>query len=268
MPQYAPSSVASNGGLISISALNGLFIDGTLRGRPGDYGDAAGSVATGGSLVIQAVGQPVKNRNSDLPFVDYENGGMIISQDTPSPLVRAVGATVTPSPAFLPGAGFVSAQALEAGAFDSVALQADQFIQFVGSVTLAGISNLELSAPVYSATANYSPAGNYSATDHPTVTLLAAHIWLDGSGASSASGANGVVINKSVLNVRATTLDLDGFSSGRAEGEDTNAFDIVELPALPSFGKINFSADGDLRFVGAPGDEPDFRRFCSGFQFK
>ena len=252
VPQYAPSSVASNGGSISISALSGIFIDGTLRGRPGDYGDAAGSVATGGSLVIQSIGQPVKNMNPNPPFVDYENGGLIISQDTPSPLATAVGATMTPSPAFLPGAGFVSAQTLEAGGFDSVGLQSDQFIQFVGSVTLAGISNLELSAPVYSATASYSPTGNYSPADNPTVTLSASHIWLDGAGTSSASGTNGVVINKSVFNVQATTLDLDGFSSGRAQGEDTNASQLVILPGLPTFGKINFSADGDLRFVGAP----------------
>src|SRR5262249_42007228 len=50
----------------------------------------------------------------------------------------------------------------------------------------------------------------------------------------------------------ATTLDLDGFGSGRVQGEDTNASQIVTLPGLPTFGKINFSADGDLRFVGAP----------------
>src|SRR5262249_19936203 len=55
-PQFAPSLVASNAGSISLSAIDGLFLGSKLLGRPGDFGNPAGPVATGGSLVVQAIG--------------------------------------------------------------------------------------------------------------------------------------------------------------------------------------------------------------------
>ena len=233
VPQYAPDIVASNGGSISISAVAGLSIDGTLLGRPGDYGNPLGSVATGGSLAIQIIGAPTVIPNGP-PFVSYDNGGLIISQQgEPLPFLSP-SAKFTPNPAVIPGSGFVSVQTLEGGAFDNVNLQA-QFIQFIGNVTLSGLDNLELHAPMFTATSTYSSSGSYHSTENPTVTLSAAHILIDGQGGSNLSPESNVVTNHAVLSVDATTLDLDGFSSGG--------------PNLPEIGSINFNAEGDLRFV-------------------
>ena len=252
--QYAPSLVASNGGSILISALDGLFIDGTLRGRPGDYGDPDGSVAVGGSLTIQIIGQPVTNGIGASPFVTYDNGGLIISQNNLFVPATSSATSFSPNKAIHPGAGFISVQTLENGGFDTVDLQASQFIQFIGNVTLSGLDNLELHAPTFSATSTYSATGNYLSNDNPTVTISASHIFLDGFGAANLSPADDIVTNKSVLNVNAGTLDLDGFSSGMALTPlyitpSLIVYDYLE--PLPSIGEINFSASGDLRFVGA-----------------
>ena len=89
-PQFAPSLVSSNGGSISLSALTGLFLDGALLGRPGDYANPAGSVAKGGSLTIYAIGNP-----TNAAAVPFANGGLIISQDGLSPVAAATG-TIAP----------------------------------------------------------------------------------------------------------------------------------------------------------------------------
>ena len=263
LARYTSSSVASNGGSINLAALSGLFLDGTLSAHAGDYTDPAGSVALGGSLVIQIFGQPLA-LPPQIPVVQYANGGLIVSQNTPSPVAAASGAAV-PSDESAPGSGFVTAQTLARGGFDAVSLNAGQFIQFVGGasgmLTISGMNNLEIHAPDFTATTSYSPAGNYSAVDSPIVTLQAYHIWLDGAGSStdatsSFSSVTGEALaNHAVLNVHATTLDINGFGSGQVKqlflaGDGRTP--LATVPALPSLGKVNFIADGDLRFVASP----------------
>ncbi|MBV8280243.1 MAG: hypothetical protein JO170_33965, partial [Verrucomicrobia bacterium] len=260
LSQYAPSVVASNGGTINLSALTGLFLDGTLTGRAGDYADPAGSVARGGSLVIQAFGAPELVRTFNT--VIYANGGLIISQEMPSPVAAAPGTVVT-TRASIPGAGFVNAQTLAAGGFDTVSLKAGQFIQFIGGasgrVTISGMNNLEVHAPDFTATTSYSPASDYPATDNPVVTLQASHIWLDGAGGSTDFGAASpdvgqALANQAVLNVHATTLDINGFGSGQLQQTilNDNGDAVGTVSTLPSLGKVNFIADRDLRFVASP----------------
>ena len=267
LARYAPSPVASNGGSINITALAGLFLDGTLSAHAGDYADPAGSVSLGGSLVIQILGLPVKTLGPNPPEVAYANGALIVSQDTPSPVAAASGPSVT-STGSAPGSGFVTAETLARGGFDSVSLNAGQFIQFIGGasgmLTVSGMNNLQIHAPDFTATTNYSPAGNYSAADSPIVTLLASHIWLDGAGSStdatSSTGASSMVgeplANHAILNVHATTLDINGFGSGEVQQSFVapNALRTVlaTAPSLPSFGQVNFIADRDLRFVESP----------------
>jgi len=406
-PQYAPSLVSSNGGSISISALTGLFLDGLLLGRPGDYDNPAGLVARGGSLTIDVIGNP-----TNIPSVLFANGGLIISQDSLSPIATATGTiaprataptsvtvllpvqqSTVPLPGYtaygagglpfdtthvgsvgspnnpggytlygagglpfdanhpqppgytayyykdyatlyyqnvaqvvtnqaelgdifignptyvityitpsqggqyvtptqqpgsspttevqlvggnnvveVPGTGFVSAHSLEAGAFDSVSLKTGSFVEFRGSaaegntVNLGGINNLEIHAP------------NVSATNGTTVNLSAQHLWLDGSGKSTAVsnlstvspggvGHPAAPVNNAVLNVYAGTLDLNGFGSGQLRsGASTlqvtvggnltspeySIDDTLLSLAQPGFGKVNFVAGGDLRFVAAP----------------
>ena len=98
LPEYTSSLIASNGGTISISAVDSLFLDGTLRGEPGDYADPSGAVTQGGSLLIRTFGVPVPTNSS--PAIVYANGALIITQDTPSPLAALSGTTVPPG---LPG---------------------------------------------------------------------------------------------------------------------------------------------------------------------
>ena len=226
LPEYTSSLIASNGGTISISAVDSLFLDGTLRGEPGDYADQSGAVTHGGPSLIRTFGVPVPTNSA--PAIVYANGALIITQDTPLPLAEASGTTVPPG-SRVPGAGFVTAETLDSGGFDSVSLKAGQFILFAGGATgrvsIGGMNNLELHAANFSAVTNYSATGNYAATDSPTVTLSASHIWLDGAGgstdATSSTGASSMVgepiVNNAVLNVHATTLDMDGFGSGEVQ---------------------------------------------------
>jgi filamentous hemagglutinin family protein len=251
--QFAPSLVASNGGSISISGLDGLFLNGALLGRAGDAGNPAGSVAVGGSLVIQAIGQPVQSfTDSSDAANEYVNGILVVSEDallaSRASSVPAVSGTST-----LPGAGFISAATIEKGGFQSVALQAGRSIQFIGDVALTGLSNLELHTPFFSAAATYSPSGRYSTGDQSSVTVSASHIWIDGAGDASLSRSTELLTNKTIFNVHATTLDISGFSSGAAEQDiiDRNLTPSIILPQLPSFGSVNVIADRDLRFVPA-----------------
>jgi filamentous hemagglutinin family protein len=249
--QFGPSLVASNGGSISISALDGLFLNGALLGRAGDAGNPAGSVAAGGSLVIQAIGQPVQSLTDSFSAAnEYVNGILVVSEDallaSRANSVPAVSGTST-----LPGAGFISAATIEKGGFQNVALQAGRSFQFIGDVALTGLNNLELHAPFFSAAGTYSPPGKYSTGDQSSVTVSASHIWIDGAGDFSLSGSTQLLTNKTAFNVHATTLDINGFSSGAAEQDiiDPNFNPSIVLPQLPSFGSVNIVADRDLRFV-------------------
>jgi hypothetical protein len=209
-----------------------------------------------------------------LTYITPAEGGKIFNPSTslilPATEVQLAGGSNVVE---VPGTGFVSAHSLEAGAFDSVSLKTGSFLEFSGNaaghdtVNLKGINNLEIHAP------------NISATNGTTVNLSAQHLWLDGSGNSTAfsnlsSVSPGAVghpaapVNNTVLNVYAGTLDLNGFGSGQLRtgasaattpvtitGAGFALYSIDDtLASLPfsGLGRVNFVAGGDMRFVAAP----------------
>src|ERR1700732_3172180 len=123
------------------------------------------------------------------------------------------------------------------------------------------MDNRYFDLPDFTATTSYSAAGNYSAADSPIVTLQAYHIWLDGAGSSTdamspfSSGTGEPLANHAVLNVHATTLDINGLGSGQVKQlflAAAGRTPLATAPALPSLGRVNLIADRDLRFVASP----------------
>jgi len=208
-----------------------------------------------------------------LTYITPTEGGKIFTPSTslmlPATEVQLAGGS---NVAEIPGTGFVSAHSLEAGAFDTVSLKTGSFLEFSGNqtgsntVNLEGINNLEIHSP------------NISATNGTIVNLSAQHVWLDGTGNSTAVsnlstvspggvGHPAAPVNDAVLNVHAGTLDLNGFGSGQLR-TGTNAStpvtvgttggfalysidDTLATLAFSGLGRVNFVADRDIRFVAA-----------------
>ncbi|SEK76345.1 filamentous hemagglutinin family N-terminal domain-containing protein [Pseudomonas sp. NFIX51] len=124
------TTVASNGGSISLSSLNGLYLDGDLRAAAGGQG------AAGGSLTV-ALETAAYNRDlldSDTPLAPRE---LLISQRRWSLDETAPGTLAY-------GQGNLSVEQVDAGGFGNLALLSNGQISFDGDVDLALGQGLQL----------------------------------------------------------------------------------------------------------------------------
>lgn len=217
---YEAVNVGSHGGSIAVTAAEGVFLDGDMRGQGGNaVGTAGGTLSVRLDDTIRTV--PVEE-GIVLNFPKVP-GVLNLSQqkfDFFSPEFKQAGDAL---PVALQRQGYVSAQQIAKGGFGTLNLQSDSEIRFLGDVNVNLQNALQLDAPVLG-WQRLSPA------DSGRVVLNATYASVGSSLTRTAAGTptNG----DGELVVRANLLELYG-------GAYTTGFK-----------QVNFIANNDLRLRG------------------
>lgn len=217
---YSRTQVGSAGGSISLFAAEGMQFDGTLSAPAG-----AGSTASGGSLSITLDGSFGGARTPDYYPASVSAPRDLIVLSAPSPIVVAEG---SPVPSLLNGKGEISASAITAGGFDSVALTARNLsssavgsVSFQPGVSLSPAARLVVDAPQIR-------AGGTGGV----VTLHSDYVALGSTDTFNQAVNTTPTAGTSQLAVSGRLVDLVG------------AFDLA------GFNSPSITSTGDLRVVG------------------
>ncbi|MGY1447575.1 filamentous hemagglutinin family protein [Pseudomonas chlororaphis] len=206
-----PMTLASNGGSISLSSINGLYLDGDLRAAAGGQGAAGGSLA-----VALETGSYDRNwLDSDMPLVPRE---LLLSQRR-----QALDGTTSGPLAY--GQGHLSVEQVNAGSFGSLVLLSNGQISFDGDVDLALGQSLQL----YSASLGLAQG----AAADTRVRLSAPYVRLAG------------VAQLGVLSNSVTVPVVRGGSSTQA----TQAQLAVVSQLLDIRDEVNLGAHGDITLL-------------------
>jgi len=133
------TTVASNGGNISLTAAEGILLDGTLQGRAG------GSSATGGNLWVE-LDKSLRQEPSLAPFPAGDRIIEIKTQDgLNSPAGWSPGKDI---PLALNGLAQIPAETIANSGFGSLTVKSNDQIRFQGSPSLDLENSIILDAPV------------------------------------------------------------------------------------------------------------------------
>ncbi|GJG96816.1 filamentous haemagglutinin family protein [Cupriavidus pauculus] len=260
-------ALPGNGGVIALSSMRGLFVDGALRAGSAGPGAAGGTLALAletpayigvANNTLQGVGVEDAVRVPREMILAQVQGASLLSDDLAPGANRANGETL----AF--GYARVGVDRIQAGGFGNLALLANGLISFEGDVDLKMDQSLRLVA---------SSIGLAAQADRATqVTLAAPYVQLAGSTrravdnsimpnpvvgsrnlVNSGGGALGVplVADDAGLTVDAGFLDIAGQMLMGTRG------DIVMNSGTPlkvvrdAFGSVNLRSAADIRLSGA-----------------
>jgi filamentous hemagglutinin family protein len=272
--------VASNGGTISLSSNDGIFIDGTLTAAAGGVG------AAGGTLNI-TLETPVYQGPQAAPFsvipdslrVAHE---VVIDQLTQPSLLPAglAAGDATPfenDPALI-GTARVSAEQITSGGFSNVSIFARDLLLFDGSVTLSANQSISLVSAEMADTstlAHVTVAAPYLFLGNAGAPTLQTQLSVD---ASLTSGQQSVAqgapfslkfapclahaagaCSDGVLSFQADLIDVEGAVGFGVESTITLNTPAAGGPAPttmldePGFNDVNFTSSGDIRFLSTIG---------------
>lgn len=220
-----PTPVASDGGLISVTSNNGLYLDGALRAKAGGTG------AAGGTLNIALEGPQYYDRAVARVF-----GRRILTVGAtqgPSDLADDIAPNQADTLAY--GHGRIGAATIVAGGFGNLTLLSQGTIAFEGDVNL----NLGQSLTLYSQGLALSDA----AAADSTVKLSAPHVLL--AGAVRSQVRDFMVTAPGALS---PTRPSDATLTVTADLIDVRD-NVLFLGA--SFDKVTLDSRGDLRFMAA-----------------
>lgn len=239
-----PTTVATDGGKISLSAYNGLFVDGDLQAAAGGAG------AAGGRLDI-ALETPIYNPNLASNDVRLPRE-LMIGQEQGESLLPADLEPGKADQQLVYGRARLSADALMAGGFDHLGLLSNGLISFDGDVDLHLNQSLSLYAGAVSL-ANDSK-------DTARINLSAPYLRLLGTGRYYDS--NGV-IRPRVMNAPTPDLSAAQFSATSSLLDIGNSLSFGTLgsivqrnaPALQvgrrGFAQVSLASSGDMRFLAS-----------------
>jgi filamentous hemagglutinin family protein len=236
------STVASNGGSITLNSDVGIYVDGTLRALPGGAG------AAGGMLSV-TMASPIYFPTSTTTNALLLPRMITISQAAaPSALPADLQAGQADAGMTVGQAQF-SADALNAGGFDNLVLTASDVILFNGDVDLHTGQSITLSQGAIS---DSSTAGHVTISA-PVVTFGGRTGVVPGDSNLFPLLSGGGVLQPSTgtLTVQANLIGIkDGVGIGIAGtdiqiGGSTIAYDFA------GFGDVNFVSQGDIRFLGS-----------------
>jgi filamentous hemagglutinin len=232
------AQVASAGGVVRLTAADGAELGGTFEARAGTPGPGLPQPA-GGTFELTLDSTQRSDASvagggiSTFPDADILGAtSQIIVSATQPPIVIG---PATPVPAALAENAYVSANALAAAGFDSIALKAVSLaisspppsrIDFVGNVTLSAAQSISLDAGVYSV----SP-GSTAQVTAPYVEFGNSDVIFQNVNAARAMNAAGASPG-GTLDVRGGFIELYGTS------------------ALQGISMASFTSSGDLRARG------------------
>ncbi|EHP41946.1 filamentous hemagglutinin outer membrane protein [Cupriavidus basilensis OR16] len=254
LPGLGATQVASDGGVIALSSLRGLFLDGSLRAAAGGPGAAGGTLAL--NLETPAYG-PVDNYTQKSPSVEDAVRAareLVVAQTQGSTALAAGLRPGDRDAALLYGTGRIGVDRIGAGGFDNVALLANGVISFDGNVNLAVGQSLRLTTSAVALAAN-AAAGTQ-------VNLAAPYVRLAGTTRVTPDFyymPNPVVTPAGValvsqgarLQVEADLLDLVGAMQIGVRGLIKRNADTSLAVERAAFDEMTLRSRGDLRMYGA-----------------
>lgn len=231
--------VASAGGVIAVTAAEGMMLGGTFSAAPG-----AGAARTpaGGSLAIalNGIGRQDPGTPDGLNSAFPTGPRTIDIEQTPTPIVVSPGSAVPPAAS---GEALVFADALNAAGFDTISLQAKSL-----PITTAGAQSLVPGEILFGQNATLHTgeeieldAASVGVRPGATATLLAPYVLMgnsdDGTGAPPPAATDGTgTLNVGTRQSNAEYIDLFGNQS------------------LQGVGQANFYSSGDIRLRGVVQD--------------
>ncbi|WP_210639094.1 filamentous hemagglutinin family protein [Pseudomonas sp. Tri1] len=251
IPGQGRTSVASNGGSISLASANGLYLDGSFSARSGGAG------AAGGSLSV-ALETPYYLKSTVSDRVLKVRELVLARAAQASPLSDTA---ETSADSLIYGHGRLGADQVQAGGFDSLSLLSNGLMSVDGDLSMSLGQSLSLYSRSFGLSAT-APANTRVELNAPHVLMALAtglattrpsfdpytRPVVDGGGVS-------LLANKAVFSVNADLLDVQGsvmFSSkGTVRQADGNT---VELERA-GFDRVQLRSRGDLRFLAGVSSE-------------
>ncbi|CAI8790534.1 filamentous haemagglutinin family protein [Pseudomonas sp. IT-P395] len=241
-----PTAVATDGGRISLSSYNGLFIDGDLRAAAGGVG------AAGGRLEI-ALETPSYLRSDASNEVRVPRE-IIISQQTADALLPADVQPGEAAPALQYGRARLSADQLMAGGFDNLSVLSNGLLSFDGDVNL----HMQQSLSLYAGAISLAEG----AQDNARIDLSAPYLRLSGTGKYFEAPGN---LRPRVMNTPTTRVSTGQFNASADQLDLSNSLsfgtagNIVQLTGADlqvtrrGFDQVSLHSRGDLRFLAPTG---------------
>ncbi|WP_085683942.1 MULTISPECIES: filamentous hemagglutinin family protein [unclassified Pseudomonas] len=239
-----PTTVATDGGRISLSSYNGLFIDGDLRA-------AAGGAGAGGGRLDIALETPLYRLNTASNEVRRPRE-IIIGQGAGKTTLAAGLEPGEAAPMLTYGSARLSADALMAGGFDHLGLLSNGLVSFDGDVNL----HLNQSLSLYAGAISLAEGSSGNAQ----INLSAPYLRLLGPGAyydSSAFIRPRVMhaptpdISAAQFTASANLLDIGNSLSFGTKGNILQLNAPVLEVGRRSFADVTLASQGDLRFIGS-----------------
>lgn len=242
---FAPANVGSNGGAITVTAAEGIFLNGHMQAQAGN---ASGSA--GGSLTVKLDNtirvEPVEEGLA----VNFPTGPGIlnVSQQKTAFFDTQFNQAGTAMPVSLQRKGFLSSQQVVEGGFGSLNLQSDNEIRFLGDVKLNLQKSVQLDAPKLG-------WQRVTSADTGSVVLNAAQASLGSNltrtAIGSATGGDGqLVVNADLIELYGGTytagfkqVDLNAGSDIRLRGIRNLFTQRDFLGEFSTFSKLNLNAD-------------------------
>ncbi len=250
---------ASNGGAITLSSYDGIYIDGTLTAKAGGAG------GIGGTLAVNFIGPDyITFPNPPFSQAVNLNPGTLVPNNLRQPRTITVGQGAPSmdlltglqpgqsSPDLKVGYAFISADAISKGGFDNLSLYASNSILFQDNVTLGTGESVKIFAISVADTKAHgqvfirapyvffgSPANNLFQIVEANTVLLT-----NTTGSVPAHGTG-------VLTVDANLIDLETAGFGDLESVPVTAGSKAETINYAAFADVNFVSQGDIRFVGS-----------------
>ncbi|KAE9646592.1 filamentous haemagglutinin family protein [Pseudomonas sp. PB106] len=246
-----PTRVATDGGRISLSSYNGLFMEGSLRAAAGGVGAAGGrlELALEVPLYLDSAGNAVRAPRE-----------IIIGQ---GPGDAGLSASLRPGDAadsLRYGQTRLSADTLMAGGFDNLSLLSNGLLSFDGDVNLHMNQSLNLYAGALSLAEKSSDAAR--------VDLRAPYLRLSGVGTyfeAPTMTRPRVILNptsrlsQATFNASANLLDVGNGLSFGTQGAILQQQGPAAAYSRRAFGLVSLDSSGDLRFL-APNDRAEKTR--------
>ncbi|MHC8339674.1 filamentous haemagglutinin family protein [Pseudomonas sp. HLT2-19-2] len=239
-----PTHVVTDGGRITLSSYNGLFIDGNLHAAAGGAG------AAGGRLEIAL----------DTPLYHETRGGsdvrvareMIIGQRPNDSLLPADLQPGETDQLLRYGQTRLSADTLMAGGFDNLSLLSNGLLSFAGDVDLRMNQSLSL----YAGSLSLDETSKNTAS----INLAAPYLRLSGMGDYNAqTGIRPTVLNTPTtrlsaaqFNVSANLLDLNNRLSFGTQGAVKQLNGASTAISRRGFNLVTLDSSGHMRFLAKP----------------
>ena len=270
MPDLGRTPIASHGGVIALSASNGLFVDGTLHAAAGGSGARGGTLALNLETPIYGPVERFSGKGAEVADGVRVPRELVIEQHyNGSGLgTEAIAGELDPTLAY--GKARYGVDAIQAGGFDTASLYVNGLLSFDGDVALDMRQALYLTASALGLSTD--------ATRDSQVQLAAPYLRLAGSARrqpdntimpnpvtgsrniSPASGSLGVaaLADGASITFAGSLVDVMGIVGFGANGEIVqNAVDPLAVKR-DAFGAVRIESQGDLRLREAdlfsPGD--------------